>query len=178
MNVKRLSSWGFSVLVRHLQFLGSASVANKDQVRQAIEEKPKFHCSAGFPHLSPVDEVLGECRAIEFGPTQWRQPMSFFHTSTRKDVAIMSSKSQPTKPEPSGMQGEDFNYSGAGSASEAKKPAVVSGEVKKISAAPFGQTPIKGTAEETKWGNRVEGEQVPGGVKEVENAGDRNQNQS
>lgn len=76
------------------------------------------------------------------------------------------------------MDGEDFAYGGAGSASDVKKPAVVAGEVKKTShisstKMPMEKTPAKGIANEADWGQRNEGQQVPGGMPESERAGTR-----
>jgi hypothetical protein len=80
-------------------------------------------------------------------------------------------KSPPSKTQ--GMEGEDFGYSGAGPASDAKKPAVVSGEVKKTEVKrTSAKTPAKGVAEEAKWGNRNQGQQMPGGMPEAEDTGE------
>lgn len=83
----------------------------------------------------------------------------------------MNAKSKSTNANTNGMEGEDFAYGGAGPVSEAKKPAVVAGEVKKTSNISAPQSRAKADANEADWGNRNEGQQIPGGIQEAEESG-------
>lgn len=84
---------------------------------------------------------------------------------------MAASKSKSPKSSTEGMQGEDFAYGGAGSKSDAKKRAVVSGEVKEANRAPTDQKAVKGSTNDPDWGSRKEGQQMPGGMPEAERAG-------
>lgn len=89
----------------------------------------------------------------------------------------MDAKPKTPKSTTNGMQGEDFNYGGAGSESDARTPAVVAGEVKKPESVADEQPAVKGTTKDPNWGSRNAGHQVPGGLQKVESAGKKSSSQ-
>lgn len=84
---------------------------------------------------------------------------------------MAASKSNRPESSTNGMQGEDYNYGGAGPKSDVKKPAVVSGKVKQTSKGAAAPKPAKGTTDDPDWGTRKQGQQMPGGLAEAESAG-------